>query len=787
MRKLWFCKVFIFTLLLIPAVAFAALNGPNFSAVINYNGPLVAFWNTNGNPAGTQYLVFFSTSPLNGLTYSAGTGWTITGGVSVAPTIAPLPSSAVNQYASFGTGAPGDTTGPTNGLSYYAIMAAFDGVNFAVSSMTFATSQANPIVVSQIIPYLNGVKLSTDSLASLDYDTDSLNFEIDCTAGTDSFGKPIPFLPAAQNYVTIDLQTQVSPKSILTKTSKQFLTVVNISSDTTLYKAFTDYSWDGYVPIDTGHKHNGGYDLVVDPDGNSDYEFDEPIYVDVCHVNVGLGVVYQTQGSASGAQQISYGPPFNYDYYLSENSYVTMTIWNMNQQSNPNNYTLERIVVSSAPMVCGDSPVGDPAGWNKNVNRQVWDGRDSQGNIVPNGIYAYSFEAANFWAQPGSLFSTSTVDTSFSDGTIAYDVLRIINVASSGINQANPVANIKYTLTGASSQTGGAKIKIVICSPGTTYYIASSSGSVTYLGGNATYYYLVGDPLPFNPQQNIKKVFNFNRIAGDQVETWNGYDDAGNALPNNTYIFAISGTDDSGNHAIDNSGNNGIIGGNITIDRTLAQLAGDTTPPVITAISVNNINISSTTAFSQPFNTIVISLTDNGGSGVDFTNTLVSLVNSSGYVIAPSTSTNDNVGTITLTYPQQSTNGTYTLTVTPVDKAGNKASPTISTFSLNVTQTGAQASFDDSIVAYPNPAKGQNTMTFGFTLAAISPLELDIFNIMGELIYSDNWTPTATGAQTRTWKIVNSSGKRLATGVYLYRISANGSTSKNFKKIVVVQ
>jgi len=65
-------------------------------------------------------------------------------------------------------------------------------------------------------------------------------------------------------------------------------------------------------------------------------------------------------------------------------------------------------------------------------------------------------------------------------------------------------------------------------------------------------------------------------------------------------------------------------------------------------------------------------------------------------------------------------------------------------------------------------------------------MKLEIYNILGELIYQDSWAQSQSGAQVRNWNLENQAGNKLATGVYLYRLSSDGTWTK-FQKLIIIQ
>lgn len=749
---------FIFLALTSTPLAFAvAPSTPNLAAVQNYSGPIMVFWSQGAvTNSDTEFDIFYSTSPLSGLTTSQMQADSTIGRVTSMADTGP------NYYTYF--------TNTINQKTYYVRMAARNSATDEWSAPTgvmTATSRTETLSVSNITSTVDSIAGST-----IDYDSSTITYIISLAGRMGS-----PFLPPAS--VKVDIKTNVNPRSVFVDPSQVSVTVVVSSSN---FSASAAFNWNGRVYTDAGHKHNGGYTLTATPidSNNSEVTAGKLSYgcsVDVVHINSGKGLVYQVQG----ANQPHYGPPFLFDYYMSKNAFVTWKIWNRNQTPGTADDTLVKVVVSTVPRVTGDSSSA-PDDWDKLVSVEVWDGRNDNGFIVPNDIYRYTVDAVEYNSATPNNDNTVTLS-----GTIAYDVLRIVDLSVTGITDKESLAHIKYTLAGANSDMGGATVKIAICTPGTTFYMASVAGSISYANGAGTYNYVPGDPVP-TVSANLKKVFTFARTAGDLDETWNGFDEGGAALPNDNYVFAISATDDSGNHAIDNSGNDRIIIGNITIDRTSAQAGGDSTPPTVTTVSAGSTNLSATSGIilSQPFSTVVVRLDDAGGSGVDLQNTMITLTGPTTSTIALTPAYDAATNTVTLTFAQQTTNGTYTIRVRPKDKVGNTASDAIYTFTLSVTSGGAAAAFDETMFVYPNPARGVPLVTFRFDITVQSQMKLEVFNILGEQVYDESWT--ATPGIWKTWDLKNKDGSKLGSGVYLYRITADSVTAKpKLKKLIIIQ
>jgi flagellar hook assembly protein FlgD len=749
-----FCRL-LFTFLflsLIPAVVFATVEPtPNLDAAQNYCGPILVFWNTNGAiDPGTQYYVFMSTNDI-----SSNDPATLIADPTISFLIVPYSSSYGNAMKEPITTFLGNSL--VTDQTYNFRIAARNGIDWSAhaSNELSATCVVESVAYTNVVPSVDGVPGST-----INHDSSTLSVSIDLGGDVDG----APFLPPVS--FSWDIKTDIDGNTIFLASKQNANAIVNVSSSN--YSATAIVTWNGTVPIDKFNKHNETYrfDLwVVDPLINYTgwATFFDIDVVNVVHINFGKELVYQILGN----NQPSYGPPFGFDYFMSADSFVTWKIWK-------HDGTLIRTVVNGVPRRDGDA-WPDPGDWNKAVQDESWDGRNSSGTIVPNDIYNFTFDANSYYDHAVTV-----------SGTIAFNVLRIVDIASTGITNSVPLAHIQYTLSGASAQAGGATVKIAICTPGTTFYMAGSAGSMNYLNGTSTYTYTVGDPVPLLAS-SLKKVFIFARSAGAQNETWNGFDDNGVSLPNANYVFAITAIDDSGNRAIDNSGNNGLFVGNVTIDRTAAQTSTVTSPPSLSGISVGGTNVALTggVVLTQPFTTLSVTMSDTGGGTISLTGSQVTLTGPTTGTIQ-ATISNNGSNTVTLTFPQQSTNGTYTLNIVPKDTIGNTAPATVYTFTLSISQSGVAAAFASSTFAYPNPAKKVDSISFAYTTNSQSTMKLEVYNILGELIYQDNWAQSQSGAQVRTWNLENQSGNKLATGVYLYRLSSNG-TWANFQKLIIIQ
>ncbi|MBU0456489.1 MAG: T9SS type A sorting domain-containing protein [Gammaproteobacteria bacterium] len=86
-----------------------------------------------------------------------------------------------------------------------------------------------------------------------------------------------------------------------------------------------------------------------------------------------------------------------------------------------------------------------------------------------------------------------------------------------------------------------------------------------------------------------------------------------------------------------------------------------------------------------------------------------------------------------------------------------------------------------NIIAYPNPCKGHNKITFK---NLTDQCKITIYNIAGELIFEQEFTNTHGKVE---WNLKNKSGKDVASGVYIYLITNNQNQKPGIGKIGIVR
>lgn len=467
---------------------------------------------------------------------------------------------------------------------------------------------------------------------------------------------------------------------------------------------------------------------------------------------------------------------WTFTYSLDRDAYVTARIYPPGTQFTNNSNSFVVSAGSSPVKTLVDFTPRSGEMLSHNITMQEeWDSRSSSGVVVPNGIYYLYMQAAldsshfrGGYPDESNLLPGVT-ETLLRDGTIfsiPVDILRILNIAATGISLSNPISTISYDIT------GDAKVRMVIAQPGSAFEVVG--GQIRPIDRVTGVY----DPTL------IVSSSTFQRKAGRNVEAWDGLDLTGAEVPSGVYPVGLSASDDYGNNAIDASGNDYPVFTTITLERSANSDDGettesDTTPPTLTSISPGNGSV-----VSSAVSTITIVLADSESSLL-LNSTVISVRDPNNSTVIPVIS-NDGNNTVTLYFATPlSTNGTYNLTVTARDNPGNSVTFNLS-FTINIRlESGA---FEGSYILFPNPAKNTN-VTFQYSLSVPAAVEIEIFNILGERVYSINVNDTA-GTIQRTWDLKNNDGEKVGSGMYLVKIKANGTGGSNveaIKKLVVIQ
>ncbi|MFC1521228.1 T9SS type A sorting domain-containing protein [Elusimicrobiota bacterium] len=366
--------------------------------------------------------------------------------------------------------------------------------------------------------------------------------------------------------------------------------------------------------------------------------------------------------------QLGFDQLWRFTYFLDDDSEVSIKIYPPGTafSTDANNFrwpdpavTPTKVVVDSTPRA-GEwfgANTGSQTNW---FETDMWDARDSSGTPVSNGLYFVHFLISNPLLTPVNRFAGVW--------TIPVDIIRFTDFSTVGITPDANLARINYSITGDST------IRVVIAKPGRQFTI-DANGEVQSLNAGGT--------AIDTTAASVIRVLSFNRKAGTHSETWNGTDSENVTVSTGIYSVGLSAKDGFGNKALDLTGNDGALQGTITVEREESQTSIDTTAPTIEGITVDgaSLELSGGTAIGDSFESIVIALGENSGTGpyastATLTDTQGSTVSASGII----SGTN-----IILSFTAQTTTGTYTLYVTPQDSSGNTGESTAVTFDIAAT------------------------------------------------------------------------------------------------------
>lgn len=480
---------------------------------------------------------------------------------------------------------------------------------------------------------------------------------------------------------------------------------------------------------------------------------------------------------AAGGQD-GQGPIWNFDYKLQEDYYMDIyiyppgTVFTKNASGFVTTNGSGRVTGASLPpvkMVLDNTPRSDQMASDVYLNHDAWDSRDSSGAVVAKGMYTALFVARD------ALTDTQVQDMLLK--TIPMDSIRITNVAASAITDTNASSLIAF------NTNADCRAKALICKPGTKFTLATASGTLTYLT-SFTYAYDIGDNLPLDPTTlavdatRILKVLDFYIDNGDHAFPWAGTDENGTILASENYPFALSATDSFGNYATEVIGNDYTQWGNVSINRAASQPLG---------VIIANVFPASGAVLSASLNKIYASfgLVSNKVQ-LDPDRSTIVLTRPDGTPVRGAKRW--DAAAMQMEYDLDAPldqPGTYTMTVKArgtIIGQSEFENQVVTSFMVQLPNTFAESYLS------PNPVKGVSTASFNVALALASDVRLRIFDMLGREVY-DKTLSLPSGQQSLIWDLKNTDGRKLSSGVYIYKLEASNASGKQEikKKFVVIQ
>jgi len=187
-----------------------------------------------------------------------------------------------------------------------------------------------------------------------------------------------------------------------------------------------------------------------------------------------------------------------------------------------------------------------------------------------------------------------------------------------------------------------------------------------------------------------------------------------------------------------------------------------------------------TTAITQ-----VTAKLSQGYFPLDLNSSIIKLYDSNNNEIS-GTKTNNGVDTLILTFAPLGNNGRYGIHVIPYDTNNNVGTLYISSFNVLIA-IEPKEQFIKSSYVYPNPAKSK--ASFNYIMKENGKIKLQIYNILGELLYEEEKEETAGENKTLTWDGINKSGNKLGSGVYIYKLIATFGNDRyeTTKKMIFIK
>jgi hypothetical protein len=463
------------------------------------------------------------------------------------------------------------------------------------------------------------------------------------------------------------------------------------------------------------------------------------------------------------------GQQWRFDYKLQLDAYMTIAIYPPGVVFSTDSVSGFVVSASSAPVktILDNTPRSEQMAGDVFLNTDFWDLRNSSGTIVPKGLYSALFTARS--SSDGTTISDTVVRT------IPNDSIRLYTITSTPITDTATSSSLGFSVN------ANARVKLIICTPGTKFTVAASAGSLPYLTGQ-TYTYIAGDIVPLHPTtllvdgSRLLRVLDFNVASGSHIFPWNGADQVGTILASGMYPFGISAEDSFGGHAVDLTGNNYAQWGSIPINRSSMQFQ---------AVAANSLSPQAGQILTTPFSRLAISLGPTmDGVTVDGNRSTVVLTGPDHRALPGVNQWNSQSNVLEYRLDKSPTQtGDYKVEVTARGSVLAHG-PFESRYESFFTYHAPDGLKEENTYITPSPVKNVTEATFHFGLANPSEVRLRVFNILGELLYERSES-RGSGHQTLGWNLANQAGQVLASGVYIYSLEAEGRQVK--KKFMVIQ
>lgn len=89
----------------------------------------------------------------------------------------------------------------------------------------------------------------------------------------------------------------------------------------------------------------------------------------------------------------------------------------------------------------------------------------------------------------------------------------------------------------------------------------------------------------------------------------------------------------------------------------------------------------------------------------------------------------------------------------------------------------------DAVMNYPNPFNARTTIEF--RLEAAGPVEIALFNLLGQTVRTMTFERLESGTQSWTWDGTLEGGRAAPSGIYFYRVSSGASSA--LRKMVLLK